>query len=172
MWKPHKSASMSWQHHQMVLSTSNDVAETWECFSAASSSAPGSIITPYAATRPLLHQRHRKCQNTWVVFDHHVYLAFKAPQPPRNTWNEQRPPQTPAHCRNPTQKHKNIAGIARIRFGGSWRRWRRSGAIMRPSPGSSIGLSGKFQVHREGGSGRNAGAACVFWAQRQQLYYM
>ena len=70
MWKPHKSASMSRQHHQMALSASNDVAGAWECFSTASSSAPGSIITPYAATRPLLYQRHQKCQNTWAVKNH------------------------------------------------------------------------------------------------------
>ena len=37
---------MSWQHRWMALSASNDVAGTWMCFFAASSSATCSSITP------------------------------------------------------------------------------------------------------------------------------
>ena len=46
MWKRLKTASMSWQCHRMVLSTSNDVAGTRKCFFAAFSSAMCLSITP------------------------------------------------------------------------------------------------------------------------------
>jgi len=46
MWKSLKSASMSRQRRRMALSASSDVAGTWKRFSAASSLAMCSPITP------------------------------------------------------------------------------------------------------------------------------
>jgi hypothetical protein len=124
-WKLLKSTSMSWQHRWMALSASSDVAGTWKCFSAASSSALGSSIAPLQRpTTPIVPEvqevpKHTGGQKPLVCF-----LSFKAPQHQEGVWNEQTQPQTPPHHRKLAQKCKNAAGIVGMRFGASWRRRR------------------------------------------------
>jgi hypothetical protein len=65
-----ESTSMSRQHRPLVLSASDNVAGTWKHISVASTSAPASSITPLRLQTNPPPQRHRKCQNTWVVKNH------------------------------------------------------------------------------------------------------
>jgi hypothetical protein len=133
MWKPLKSASMSRQRRRMALSASNDVARTLKRFLAAFSSAQfmfisslcrhTTLFTPEAQEVP----KHAGGEKPPACF-----LSFKTPQSHRCAWNEQRGPLTPPHCVDLTTKRKNAAGVAKERFGTSWRRPRQIGRNYAP----------------------------------------
>ena len=129
-WKSLKSASMSRQHHRMVLSASSDVAGIWKHFSAAFSSAICLSMTP-TPPHPPVHARGMESAKTcgWSK-PPMCFLSFETPQQQRCTWNEQRWPQTPPHCKKPMKKCKNAAGVTKKCFSTSWQCWQWSGAIM------------------------------------------
>jgi hypothetical protein len=71
MWKPHKSASMSRQHHWSALRASDNVAGTWKWFFVSSTSAAHLSIVPIhaldhpidqEATQTPEHVEDKNCQ--------------------------------------------------------------------------------------------------------------
>ena len=88
-WKWLKSASMSRQRRRMALSASNDVAGTWKHFSAASSSALYSPITPLRChTAPFTPEAREVPKHAGGQKPPACFLSFKAPQRQRSAWNE------------------------------------------------------------------------------------
>ena len=91
------------------------------------------ILLPYDAIQLPSRQRHRKCQNMRVVKNHpRVSCSLRpsstSPADGTNTYNL-RPPHA---AKNRQKKHEYVAGVAKKRFGASWRCQRRSGAYWCP----------------------------------------
>src|ERR1700733_6556767 len=97
----------------MALSTSDDIAGTLKQFSAVSTSAPCLFIAPQCHPMiPIAPEAQEVPKHTGGQKPPACILPFKAPQPQRTAWNEQRGHQRPPRCRNPARKHKNAASIA------------------------------------------------------------
>jgi hypothetical protein len=100
------------------------------------------------------------------------------PQRRRATWNEQRRPPRHHHHAISTKNKNNAAGIARMRFGASWRCRRRLGAIMRsistaPAPRESNGTPWRVLSRQVEWKGVIPQCCALFSsAQHWQLYYM
>jgi len=132
-WKSLKSASMSRQRRRMALSASNDVAGTWERFSAAFSSTLCLPITPLRhPTIPYTPEAQEVPKHTGGQKPPACFLSFKALQHQHSGWNKQIQPQTPPRRRKLVQNTKMPPASPKKCFGASWRCQRRSGTYLRP----------------------------------------
>ena len=127
--------------------------------------------SPYAARPTPSHQRHRKCQNTWVVFDHPRVSCSLRPTSNSVACGTNR--DDPRGTRAARMRHKNAKTppasperASALPGDVSDDRAHMCARFQRHlPPGSPERLSGKFRVHRSCASGRNASTARFFSAR-------
>jgi hypothetical protein len=86
--KAAKCAFMSRQRHRIVLSASNDVAETWKQFFVSSTLVIHFPMTPLSYATPSMPSPHRhgECQNTQVG-NHHLHGLYSLRPPLTVGWH-------------------------------------------------------------------------------------